>query len=397
MLGRILAHLGAEVVKIESTAVMDVFRGDAAGGSPTQYPGGEPGARPYNRAVAFNTQNLGKRSINIDLKAPEARELARRLARSSDVVICNFSPRAMRGLGLDYESLRAVRGDIILLDLPAAGSGGPLSDIAGVGHTMEAIGGATSLQGYADGAPQRTGPAYLDPLGAFNGAIAVMLALYDRRRTGRGRRIELAQIEASMHWLGEWLLLCERTGEIPRRNGNSIAEAAPHGAYRARGDDEWIAIGVCSDDEWRALCEELGVPELADDSRFAGLEGRLAVADLLRATIESRTRARDKHELAAALQGRGVRAAPVCSGRDLHDDAQLREIGFHVEVEHPEAGRHRYQGLPFHFGAHALPEPAHAPLLGQHTRSVLRELGIEDDRIDALRDAGIIGNASVGS
>lgn len=393
MLGRILAHFGAEVVKVEATAALDVFRGNPTGGSRTQYPEGKPGTHPYNRAVAFNTQNLGKRSLNLDLKAAEAREIARQLVTNSDIVICNFSPRAMRSLKLDYDSLRDARSDIIVIELPAAGSGGPLADIAGVGHTMEALGGVTGLQGYADGTPQRTGPAYLDPIAAFNGTIAVMLALYDRRRNGRGRRIELAQIEASMQWLGEWLLLCDRTGEFPAPKGNQRPDAAPHGAFRTRGDDEWIAIGVFAEAQWHALCAELDAAALAEDPRFGSLPGRAAHAAVLRDEIERRTRTRDKHALAAALQKRGVHAAPVCSGKDVHDDAHLAKTGFFLQLDHPEAGCHRFHGLPFHFSASESSAATHAPLLGEHTELVLRSLGIADDRLTRLKQEGVVVQA----
>ena len=389
MLCRILAHLGAEVVKVETSAAMDVFRGNASGGSKTQYPQGDAGARPYNRAVAFNTQNLGKRSLNLDLKAAPAKEIAQRLVKQSDIVVCNFSPRAMRGLKLDYASLKDAREDIILIELPAAGSGGPLADIAGVGHTMEALAGMTGLQGYPEGTPQRTGPAYLDPIAAFNGTIAVLLALYDRQRTGRGRRIELAQIEASMQWLGEWLLLCERTGEFPAPNGNQRPDAAPHGAFRTSGDDAWIAIGVFAEPEWIELCAELSAAELGADARFDSLSKRAANAGDLRIEIERRTRTRDKHELAAALQKRGVRAAPVCSGKDIHDDAHLAQTNFFLHLDHPEAGRHRFHGLPFHFSECESSAATHAPLLGEHTALVLRGLGIDGDRLESLQQDGV--------
>jgi crotonobetainyl-CoA:carnitine CoA-transferase CaiB-like acyl-CoA transferase len=393
MLGRILAHLGAEVIKIESTAVTDSFRGNPKGGSPTQYPDGDPGVRPFNRAVPFNAQNLGKTSLNLDLKTEGSREVLQRLVKTTDAVVCNFSPRAMRGLGLDYDSLRAIKKDIILLELPAAGSGGPLSDIAGVGHTMEALAGVTGLQGYADGAPQRTGPAYLDPIGAFNGTIALCLALYDRRSSGHGRRIELAQREAAMQWLGEFLLLCSRTGAIPSPRGNQIDEAAPHGAFRAQGEDAWIAIGAFSDTEWGELCVELGDPALAQDPRFASRAERIRRADIIRPLIEKRTRERDKHELAAALQRRGVHAAPVATGKDVHDDPQLAANGFFLDVSHPEAGRHRHHGLPFHFSATLTAPQRHAPLLGEHTDRVLRDLGYDEETIARLKERGVVAQA----
>lgn len=370
MLGRILAELGAEVVKIESPAAMDVFRGPPGGGSPTQYPDGVAGREPFNRTVAFNSQNIGKRSVALDLKAPDVRPQVAALIGSADAVICNLAPRSLRGLGFDDASLRAIRPDIIMLEMPAAGSGGPLSDIAGVGHTMEALAGMSSLQAYADGEPQRTGPAYLDPIGALNGAVAVLIAIYARHRTGEGCHIELAQREAAMHWLGEWLLAAERGIAPPPPAGNARDGAAPHGAFRAQGEDQWIAIAVFSDAEFASLSEVLGLT-LTGDPRFANLRARRENAAELGAAIEAATRRENKHDLAARLQARGVAAAPVANGGDLHGDLHLAATGFFVELDHPAAGRHRYHGLPFRFGAHLRRTPRPAPLLGQHTADIL--------------------------
>lgn len=380
MLGRILADFGADVVKVEHLNAIDSFRGAVGGDDRIRYPDGEPGEQPYNRSAWFNTQNLGKRSLGLDLKAPQARPALEALVVSCDIVVSNFAGGALDRLRLGYDALRALRPDVILLEMGVAGEGGPLEAMRGVGPTMEAAAGMTVLTGYGDGVPQRTGPAYVDPIGALSGAMAVLIAVYHRARTGRGQRIELAQRESLMHWYGERLLLFAEDGIELAPEGNALPWAAPHDAYRAMGGDDWLAVAVFDDNQWHALCGAMDRPELASDTRFAHASDRLAHADELRTAIEAWTATRDKHEMAAHLQRHGVCAAPVCSGKDVFHDPQLAATGFLFDVDHPETGRHRYQGLPFRFAGASEPNRAPAPLLGQHTEEVLREWAGFDDR-----------------
>lgn len=386
MLGRILAHHGADVVKIETLDAIDNFRGAVGGDDRNRYPDRDPGERPYDRNAWFNTQNIGKRSLGIDVKAPAAREAVDRLIRSADVVISNFAGGALARAGLDYASLVRIRPDVILVEMCVTGEGGPLEGMRGVGPTMEAIAGMTPLTGYGDGVPQRTGPAYVDPIGALNAAVAAFLALSYRRRTGRGQRVEVAQRESLLHWYGERLLAAD-VGVNPPAQANFAEGAAPHDAFRARGDDEWIAIGVFSEDQWHALCAVLGAPALATHPDYRTLSDRASHAEPLRAAIDALTVAHDKRELAARLQAAGVCAAPVSSGRDIHDDPQLAATGYFLELDHPAAGRHRYQGLPFRL---ARQTPAPAPLLGEHTLDILAGLGLAPSTIDELIAAGAV-------
>jgi crotonobetainyl-CoA:carnitine CoA-transferase CaiB-like acyl-CoA transferase len=389
MLGRILRNFGADVVKIESLDAIDNWRGAVKGDDRIRYPDGEPGERPYNRSAWFNTQNLGKRSLGLNLKAPDARPAIEAMVHSTDIVVSNFAAGALQRMELGYEQLRRLRDDVILLEMVVTGEGGPLADTRGVGPTMEALAGMTVLTGYGDGVPQRTGPAYVDPIGALNGAMAVLLAVHHRARTGEGQRIELAQRESLMHWYGERLLLAAEEGREPSPQGNATSWAAPHDAYRARGDDEWVAIAVFGEAEWQALCQVMDQPGLAQDPRFASAAGRIGNAVELRKVVESWTCGRDKHEAAALLQHHGVCAAPVCCGRDAFSDPQLLATGFLFEVSHPEAGRHRYNSLPFRFQGACDEARGPAPLLGQHTDELLREWGgLDEDAIAHLHRTG---------
>lgn len=390
MLGRILADFGADVVKVETLDAIDNWRGAVKGDDTARYPDRTPGARPYNRSAWFNTQNLGKRSLGLDLKAAQARPALEALVAGVDIVISNFAAGALARLQLDYERLRALRPDVILVEMVVTGEGGPLADTRGVGPTMEALAGMTTLTGYGDGVPQRTGPAYVDPIGALNGAMATLLAVHHRLRTGEGQRIELAQRESLMHWYGERLLLCAADGVEPLPQGNALGGASPHGAFRCSGQDQWVAIAVFEEPQWQALCHAIGRADLAADPRYADAAGRAAAAAALRSAIEAYTMQHDKHELASRLQREGVCAAPVCAGHDLHADPQLAATGFLFDVDHPEAGRHRYHGLPFRFAGAPASPPSAAPLLGQHTDALLREWAhLSDADIAALHACGV--------
>ncbi|MEP9379079.1 CoA transferase [Aquabacter sp. CN5-332] len=386
MAGRILADLGAEVIKVEHLDAIDNWRGAVTGDDRNRYPDFQPGLRPYDRSAWFNTQNLGKRSLGLDLKAPSTRPAIEALVRQCDVVVSNFAAGALGRLGLAYENLVALRPDVILLEMVVTGEGGPMSDMRGVGPTMEALASMTGLTGYGDGIPQRTGPAYVDPIGALNGAMAVMLALYHRRRTGEGQRIELAQRESLMHWYGERFLAQAEDGRETAPTGNRTPRAAPHDAYRTLGEDQWVAIAAFEEAQWTALCAAMERPALAQDPRFQDLETRQKNHAALRLEIEAWTGTRDKRAVAELLQREGVPAAPVSSGRDVHDDPQLAATGFISILDHPAAGRHRYQGLPFRFDNRP---PTPAPLLGQDTRHVLAEVArLSDREIAALLESG---------
>jgi crotonobetainyl-CoA:carnitine CoA-transferase CaiB-like acyl-CoA transferase len=386
MTGRILAAFGANVIKVETLAAMDVWRGPAGGGERNRYPDFDPGLRPFNRNNWFNTQNHGKRSLALDLKSPAAAPVLAQLVRQADVVLSNYGPGVLDRLGLGYDDARRLREDIILMEMPSTGSGGPLTDFVGVGPTMEALAGMTALNGYGDGVPVRTGPAYADPIGAFTATCAVLGALHARERTGRGQYIEFAQREGLLHWIGEFLLADPARPAPFTPHGNRSPYTAPHDAYRCAGDDRWLAVAVQDDAQWAALCAVIRRPDLGADPDLATVAGRLRRVGDVDAAVAAWAAGQDNAAAARVLQQAGVPAAPVLSGQDMHDDEQLAAVGFFVDVDHPEAGRHRYQGLPFHFSATPARYGEAAPCLGQHTAQILREAGLDDDEAALLRD-----------
>lgn len=390
MTGRILAFLGAEVIKVESATRLDAWRGHGAVGSPKRFPDGVPGERPYNRSALFNSQNLNKISVTLDIKNPKGLALMQRLAATCDMVICNFTAGTLNRMGIGYDTLKAKRSDIIVVEMPGFGNVGPLSKATANGATMEMAAGMCAMIGYPGGPPATTGQVYPDPMGGYNGAAAALTALLHRQVTGEGQYIEMPQVEASMQFIGEELLHAIATGEDPTPQGNRVRWAAPHDAYAARGEGEWVAIAVETDDEWRTFCNVIGQTDLEKDVRFASFRERWSNQDLLREPIENWTRQHDKIEIADALQAVGIRAAPVLNASDLHRSPYLAVRHAFTSLTHPEAGTHSYQTLPFRLSLTPGSQHAASPCLGADTHAVLSGvLGLSAEEISILDREGV--------
>ena len=398
MTARALAFLGAEVIKIENGARLDSWRGPAVGvNDPASYPDRQGGERPYDRNALFNTQNHDKKSISLDLKSPTGQELAQRLAAKCDVVLANFSPHALTKLGLGYEALSQDNPKLVMVEMPAFGNDGPWSSHVGMGKTMEAAAGMASLIGYGDGEPVLTGPAYLDPIGGLHGAAAVLTALAERNRTGVGQYVEVAQVEAAMHWIGEYILETGRTGEVFRADGNRRLDMAPHDAFPCAGDDQWMVIACPDDDTWGRLVAAIGANAITDE-KFATLAGRLAHAEAVKAALNAWTRDRNKHEASDLLQAAGIPAAPVNSGADVWRDPFLRSRDFIQELTHPAAGTAEYPGLAYRLSRTPGAMRSPAPCFAEHTDEVLGDLlGFSRAEIDALVDAGVVLRHPIGA
>ena len=390
---RSLAFLGAQVIKIEPPAKLDSWRGAIRGGVRERFPDLDPGEHPYNRSSLFNTQSHDKLSLALDVTRPGGREVVLRLAREADLVVANFSSGVLDRLGVGYADLSAANPRISVIEMPAFGAGGPAAKHVGMGLTMEAATGMTGLMGYGDGRPAVTGGTYLDPIGGLHGAAAALIALYQRNAAGRGSKIEVAQTEAAAHWIGEFFLERLNAGPEWAPHGNRVPYAAPHDAYQCAGDDEWVAVAVRDDSEWKRLAAVIGRDDLAGDPAYAGAPSRREHQDELRPAITSWTIGRSKAEAAALLQAAGVPAAPVSNGRDIAGDPGLRAAGFLVPLEHPEAGRHEYPGLAFRLDRTPGQIRSPAPCFGQHNRFVLSELlGLDDAAIAELYAAGAVAD-----
>jgi crotonobetainyl-CoA:carnitine CoA-transferase CaiB-like acyl-CoA transferase len=389
---RILADLGAEVIKVEGVRNWDLLRDLHLLG-----PGVE---RAYDKSAYFNHLARNKYGCTIDLVQPAGRELCLRLAALSDVVIENYRPDVMKNLDLEYEAFTAVRPDIIMVSMPGHGKDGPEAMRIAYGTNVEQLGGLVSIQGYPDRGPHKSGISYGDPMSGIAAAGAVIAALFHRRATGEGQYVELAQREALTNLIGEHLvgysmsLGSQDGGRVPGPIGNRHVSMAPHGCYPAAGEDEWVTIAARDDADFAALCEVMGQPALGRDARFADVVSRHRNQDELDAILSEWTRQRGAKETAALLTGSGVPAAPVLGAAGLYEDEQMRARGLFEVVAHAVAGVWEMDGVPWHFSrtpAHVrLPPPAFA----EHNDYVLSTLlGLDAAEVEALRASGVIGDA----
>ena len=376
---RVLADYGATVIRVESPAR------PGTGRSMAPFHGGV--FAPQN-SLFFDNMNAGKLGLALNLASEAGREIARELAARVDVVAESFAPRAFRAWGLDYESLRARKPDLIMLSSSLFGQNGPLSDVSGFGTMGAAISGFIDLTGDPDRAPAGPFGAYTDTVAPRFALAALLAALDHRRRTGEGCYLDHAQVESALHFLAPWLLDCQLTGRAASRLGNRDPHMAPHGVYPARGDDDWVAVAVRDDGDWARLCEAIARPDLALDERHADLAGRLARQDAIDAAIAEWTETRSPHEAERALQAAGVPAHAVLRSRDAGADAQLAHRGHFARVPHAlhgesvvEGSRFRLSRTPARVGA--------PPVVGADTERVLRELlGYDADRMADLAAAG---------
>jgi crotonobetainyl-CoA:carnitine CoA-transferase CaiB-like acyl-CoA transferase len=392
MSGRVLAYFGAESIHVEAPNRVNSWRLNKDKPNPVNFPNREPGSRWYDRSFLFNSQNVNKLSCILNLKAEEGRATLRRLVGVADVLICNFRPGTLKKLGLDYAALTAIKPDIIVAELPAFGVSGPMSGYAALGPTMEMAAGMSAMIGYPNGQPEVTGPSYLDPIGGFNAAAAILTALLYRQQTGHGQYVEVPQVEAAMQLIGAEILAAAETGIDPLPNGNRVDFAAPHDAFPPAGNDQWVVIAALDETQWRTLCQVMDQPDLADDPRFSTLERRLEHHEALAEIISAWTGTRDKHAVAEELQNAGVAAAPVQTPRDVAADPYLDYRGFFTELDHPDAGRHRHPGLPIHLSDTPGGQVRSAPQFGGHNRHVLESiLQLNPQEIAAIEASQAMG------
>ena len=381
---RLLADMGAEVIKVEAVNNWDLIR-SFTGQRPTV-------ERVWDKSPYFNHLNRNKYGCVLDLSNPKGRELFLRLVAISDVVIENFRAEVMENLSLTYDVLAEANPEIIAVSMPGHGKSGPERDFIAYGTNVEQLSGLCHLTGYAGGPPQKTGISYGDPMGGIAAAAAVAMALWDRRRTGRGQYIEIAQRENLINVIGEQVVGYAMTGREPPRRGNRHSSMAPHGCFPCRGDDQWLTIACEDDEQFTALCTAMGRSELAADVRFADVVSRYRNQDALDELISEWTRERAKETAAEALQAAGVAASPVQSVPEVFADAQLRARGFYESVSHSLAGVWEVEGPHWRMSE----SPGHvrlpAPAFGEHNGYVLGELlGLSGEEIVALEAEGITG------
>ncbi|MFC1885682.1 CaiB/BaiF CoA transferase family protein [Thermodesulfobacteriota bacterium] len=380
---RYLADYGAEVIHAESKTRVDLSRQTAP--FKDEIPG-------VDRSAYFAGYNSNKKGITLDLKTPSGLNLAKKLVAWADVVVDNFAPRVMDKLGLGYEVLRSIKPDIIMASTSLLGRNGP--PFRGFGSQGAAITGLWSVTGYPDGEPTGLFSAYCDFIANRYLIIAILMALEEKRQTGRGQQIDQSQVECSLHFMEPTLLDFALNGRVARPQGNRDPMAAPHNAYQCRGDDRWCAIAVFAEDQWKALKQVMGRPAWADESRFSTLAGRKANEDELDRLMDEWTSRYDPHDLMIMLQKAGVPAGVVALAEDLHNDPQLAHRGHYMIVDHPVVGNYSADSPAFRFSDAEPRKPFPSPCLGEHNEYVVKEiLNLSHRQWTELQAAGAFGSS----
>lgn len=400
----ILADLGADVIEVESIQHLNPTRAGMRhlppaileGPTGSLYLNRDGSEGFWNRQAFYNFAKRGHRSVTIDLRREEGRELFFGLVREADVFMENNAANVVEHLGIDYEQLSAVNPRLIMMRFPGFGIDGPYKHFKGYGATMEAVVGHSLLRGYADSDPSATPAVYHgDPNAGAHAAFAIQAALYARERTGKGQLIDMSQAEAVTHHISYDLLDYLFNGRANQHWGNRHPAMAPYGVFPAAAEDTFVAIAVDSDEAFAALCREMGQPELAADERFADLVSRYEHQSELEPIVAAWTRQHPQREVMERLQAAGVMATMVYNQPELFDDPHLQERGFFVELNHPDVGPKPYPGPMAQFERMPLTPPrGPAPRLGQHNREVFQGiLGLSDERLEALEAAQVIGDA----
>lgn len=359
---KLLADHGAEVIKIESRTRPDNLR---------LAPPYRPGTEGLEGSGYFASRNSSKKSFALNMSHPAAPAIARRLAAKCSIVTSNFRPGVMERWGLSYEQIAAVNPAVIYLTMPMQGNDGPHQRFIGFGSTIAALSGLVWASGRPDRPPVGTGTHYPDHVpNPGHALVALLAALFQLRRTGRGQQIELSQFESTVNIMGPAIVAWSLTGQGLQRQGNRVPNACPHGVFPVSGDDRWCAIAVYTDEQWRALAEELGHPEWASDPRFVDLAARKAHEDLLEARLAKVTCGWPGPLLVERLQDRGIPAAEVATSGDLLTDPQLEARRYWHRLDHPVMGSIVVNRAPFRSNRDDGSPIAAAPLLGQHTREI---------------------------
>jgi crotonobetainyl-CoA:carnitine CoA-transferase CaiB-like acyl-CoA transferase len=387
---RILGGYGAEILRVEwpEPPGLDFVRmiGPADG-----IPG-------FNRGGMFNGANMDKRSFTLNMATEEGRDLAKRLVAVSDVVYENMTPRVMKNWGMDYESLKAIKHDLIYVSCSGFGQTGPTSHYRSYGSPSQAHAGIVHLAGIPGKPPAGWGFQIGDTHAGAANAIQVLMALHHHSETGRGVFIDAAQTQGNATLLGQYLLDQAVNGhdpagvDFPPGNKRLHPRVAPHNVYPCFGDDKWCAIAVLSNEEWTNLVSAIGSPAWALDGRYATAEGRWADQETIDRELSDWTLDHDRYHVARRLQSHGVRAGVVQDAGDrLNWDRQLAHRGTYAVFEHPEVGLRRHETMGAKLSRSPYEPGGSAPLLGEHNHYVFSEvLGLTDEELAGLEERDTI-------
>jgi crotonobetainyl-CoA:carnitine CoA-transferase CaiB-like acyl-CoA transferase len=378
---RYLSDHGATVVKIESHARPDDMR------YVSPFKDNIPG---IDNSGAFALLNSSKYSISLNLSKPKGREIAWKLIEWADLVAESFTPKQMKHWGLDYESVRKRKADIIYFSTTARGQYGLYALNPGYGPLVSALSSAYHLSGWADRGPTPPYGAYSDVVCPRLAVSAILAAVDYQRRTGMGQHIDQSQLESTISFFAAPCMDYDVNGRNMNRQGNRIPYAAPHGVFPCRGEERWCAIAVFNDTQWQSFCKAIGDPPWSKNSKFATLLARKQNEDDLERLVKEWTQDHTAEEVESLLQQYHVPASVVESCKDLYEDPQLQHRGHFRIIEHPVIGPLAYSGPAFRLSK-TRDQQSNAPCLGEHNEFVLKELlGISDDQFAGYLAEGAI-------
>jgi crotonobetainyl-CoA:carnitine CoA-transferase CaiB-like acyl-CoA transferase len=379
-IGSYLGDYGAKVIKIESNSNLDITRVT----SPYKH-----GISGINRSGCFLVPNNSKMSLTLDLKHPKSSQIIEKLMNWADVVVENFGTGVMDRLGLDYEKLKTINPNIIMLSATIQGQTGPRASFTGYGWNTVALTGIGNLTGWPDRSPVGTLQAYPDSVVPWFGVVAILAALDYRRRTGKGQYIDISQYETTCQFLAPLVMDYVVNHNLSTRSGNQSSYSAPHGVYRCRGNNRWCAISVFAESEWEAFRKTLGYPVWTKEERFSSLQQRKENEERLNELVEEWTRRYTPEEITEKLQEAGVPAGIVKTNKELFEDPQLEYRGYFQLVDHTEIGKCYQQGWPIILSE----SPVHikpAPCLGEHNEHVCTKfLGLSDEEFISFLSDGV--------
>ncbi len=371
----VLAELGADVVKVERFPEGDDSR--------------RLGPKVNGESYPFGMPNRSKRSLALDLKSTAGRDVFLRLAAESDLVIENFRPGVVRRLGIDYDSVRVVRPDILYCSISGFGQTGPYRDRPGFDIMAQGVGGFLRMTGQPDGRPTKVGIAINDIAAGATAIYSVMAAQMMRQRTGEGQYIDISLVDAGLAWTLWEAGAYFGNGEIPAPSGTRHRRSTPYQAYVT--SDGFVTIGANTDRLWQRLCRDvLERPDWLEDPRFVSLHDRMAHIDELEREIEAVTKTRTTMEWVEICDKAGVPGGPVLTYDETLDDPHVIARDMVVDLEHPIIGPVRTVGTGARFSGLDFAVRGPAPWLGQHTAEVLAERGLTDDEIERLFADGIV-------
>ena len=383
---RILADFGADVIKIENESNMDYARHIIPGS------GNSP-----NLSGMFNTLNRNKRSLMLNAMHPTGMEQLKELISISDVVIENFSSRVLERWGLGYEEQKKIRPDIIYCSMSGFGHSGRDRDYVTWGPTAQAISGLTYMSGLPGEESAGWGFSYMDHTGGFYGALAILMALKHRNKTGEGQHLDLSQVEAGIGLTGTAILDKTvnnrnfRRPDMPPGNRSPDKKMAPHNSYQCLGEDKWCVISISTESQWKSFVEVMGNPLWASKKQFRSMESRFENQDELDANIKNWTKTLTNYDVMKVLQSEGIASGVVQNPIDrVHNDPQLEHRGFLAEAEHAELGTTKVESMPMKMSKTPWQMKSASPLLGEHTPEIYLDLlGVSPDDLATFYEEGI--------